>query len=96
MTQSPVHVRQLRLCTDMETREPGISITYGFSNRWYFRGSISSSGSSFTGLRGASSGMTAGGLCGEKSSSKVEGCDRERMGEVCVCVCVCVCGWGGQ
>lgn len=76
---------------DMETREPGILITYGFSNRWYFRGSISSSRSCFTGLIGASSGMTAGGLCGEKScfsNSKVEGCDRQKEWGRCVCACV--------
>lgn len=72
----------------METSEPRLLITYGFSNRWYFRGSISSSRSGFTGLIGASSGMTAGGLCGEKScftSSKVEGCDREKKWRRCVC-----------
>lgn len=55
----------MRVC--MEAGEPGILITHGFSNRWYFSGSISSPGSGFTGLIGASSGMSAGGLCGERS-----------------------------
>lgn len=43
-------------------------ITHGFSKRWCFSGSISSPGSGFIGLIGASSGMSAGGLCGERSS----------------------------
>lgn len=43
----------------------GVLITHGFSKRWCFSGSISSPGSGFMGLIGASSGMSAGGLCGE-------------------------------
>lgn len=60
----------------MEAGEPGILITHGFSNRWYFTGSISSPGSGFIGLIGASSGKSAGGFCGERSCltrGKVEG-----------------------
>lgn len=56
--------------------EPGILITHGFLNRWYFTGSISSPGSGFIGLIGASSGKSAGGFCGERSCltrGKVEG-----------------------
>lgn len=40
----------------VEAGEPGVLITHGFLNRWYFTGSISSQGSGFTGLIGASSG----------------------------------------
>lgn len=51
----------------MEAGEPGILITHGFLNRWCFTGSISSPGSGFIGLIGASSGKSAGGFCGERS-----------------------------
>lgn len=60
----------------MEAGEPGILITHGFLNQWYFTGSISSLGSGFIGLIGASSGKSAGGFCGERSCltrGKVEG-----------------------
>lgn len=69
----------------MEAREPGILITHGFFNRWYFTGSISSPGSGFIGLIGASSGKSAGGFCGEWSCltrSKVEGVmEKNRRGK---------------
>lgn len=44
-----------------EAGEPEILISHGFLNPWYFTGSISSPGSSFIGLIGASSGKTVGG-----------------------------------
>lgn len=54
----------------MEAGEPGILITYGFLNRWYFTGSISSPGSGFTGWIGAlveTSERSAGRFCGKRS-----------------------------
>lgn len=78
-----LHVYSTRIC--MEAGEPGILITHGFFNRWYFAGSISSPGSGFTGPIGASSGKSAGGFCGERScltrgGSREEGVMEEKNG----------------
>lgn len=67
----------------MEAGEPGILITHGFLNRWYFTGSISGPGSGFIGLIGALSGKSAGGFCGERScltGGKVVGVNEEKNG----------------
>lgn len=48
----------LNVIIRVEAGEPGILITHGFLNRWYFTGSISRPGSGFIGLIGASSGKS--------------------------------------
>lgn len=78
-----LHVLYVCMCVWRMGGESGILITHGFSNRWYFTGSISSPGSGFIGLIGASSGKSAGGLCGERScltGGKVEGVIEEKAG----------------
>lgn len=50
-----------------ETGEPGLLITYGFFNRWYFTGSISRPISGFIGMIAVSSERSTSGFCIEKS-----------------------------
>ncbi|TNN74970.1 hypothetical protein EYF80_014715 [Liparis tanakae] len=84
-----MHINMILLrvyCTGVctEAGEPGILITHGFFNRWYFTGSISSPGSGFIGLIGASSGKSAGGFCGERiclTGGKDEGRPNQKLGK---------------